>query len=358
MTAVIVFVIILGLLVLVHEFGHFIVAKKSGMLVEEFGFGFPPRLFSFKKGETRYSVNLIPLGGFVKILGENNKDVENPRSFVNKSFLARFSTLVAGVLMNFVLAWVLFSVGFGIGLPTVVQSGETIPAHGRLRSEAVTILEVSKNSPAEKAGLRAGDNILAADQVVVNGEQSLDQFVEYVKSRAGSEVSMHLRRGDEELYLTLIPRKDPPPEEGAIGIALGNVGKLSYPWYLAPVKGLSATGNVISGTAVAFWNLIVHGEGVSSVGGPVKIASLTGQVSKLGLAYIMQFAAFLSVNLGILNIVPFPALDGGRVLFLIIEKIRRKRNNEAFEQYANAIGFGLLILLILIITARDIKGLF
>lgn len=358
MIAVIIFVIILGLLVLVHEFGHFIVAKKSGMLVEEFGFGFPPRLFSFQKGETRYSFNLIPLGGFVKILGENNKDGQNPRSFINKSFFARFSTLVAGVLMNFVLAWVLFSVGFGIGLPTVVQSGQTVPVHGTLRSEAITILEVAANSPAEKAGLRAGDHILAADGLVVSDEQSLDQFIEYVKSKAGKDVSMHLRRGSEELYLTLSPRLNPPPEEGAIGIALGNVGKLSFPWYLAPVMGLKATGNVISGTAEAFWNLIVHGDGLSSVGGPVKIASLTGQVSKLGLAYILQFAAFLSVNLGILNIVPFPALDGGRILFLIVEKIRRKRNNEAFEQYANAIGFGLLIMLILVITARDIKGLF
>ena len=169
---------------------------------------------------------------------------------------------------------------------------------------------------------------------------------------------MHVRRGSEELYLTINPRLNPPPEEGAIGIALGNVGKLSFPWYLAPVMGLKATGNVISGTASAFWNLIAHGDGLSSVGGPVKIASLTGQVSKLGFAYILQFAAFLSVNLGILNIIPFPALDGGRVLLLIIEKIRGKRNNETFEQYANAIGFGLLIMLILVITARDIKGLF
>ncbi|MEK7651643.1 MAG: RIP metalloprotease RseP [Patescibacteria group bacterium] len=360
MIAVIIFVIILGLLVLVHEFGHFIVAKKSGMLVEEFGIGFPPRLFSFKKGETKYSFNLIPLGGFVKILGENNKEGENPRSFINKSFFSRFSTLVAGVLMNFVLAWVLFSIGFGIGLPTVIQSGETLPKYGTLRSEAVTILEVAPNSPAEKAGIRAGDNILGADEFVLTGQgdASVDQFIVYVKSKAGTDVQMHVRRGSEELYLTINPRLNPPPEEGAIGIALGNVGKLSFPWYLAPVMGLKATGNVISGTASAFWNLIAHGEGLSSVGGPVKIASLTGQVSKLGFAYILQFAAFLSVNLGILNIVPFPALDGGRVLFLIIEKIRGKRNNETFEQYANAIGFGLLIMLILVITARDIKGLF
>ncbi len=353
--AILTFIIILAVLVLAHEFGHFIMAKRAGMQVLEFGFGFPPRLSSVKKGDTRYSINLIPLGGFVKILGENNEAAADPRSFINKSFWQRFLTLVAGVVMNFILAWVLFSIGFMIGLPTVVAQGQALPAHALLRSEAITILDVAAGSPAQKAGMLQGDKIVSIDSKQFSAIQPM---IDYVHAQAGKNVSLQIKRGSATIEATALSRPDPPKDQGAIGIALGEVGNLSYPWYLAPLAGLKATGEVIAGTASAFYHLIFQGQGIASLGGPVKIASLTGQVSRLGFAYILQFAAFLSVNLGILNIVPFPALDGGRVLFLVIEKVRGKRNNEKVEQWFNTAGFALLMILILFITARDIKGLF
>ncbi len=351
---IIIFVIILALLVLVHEFGHFIVAKKSGMQVEEFGFGFPPRLFSVRKGETVYSVNAVPLGGFVKIMGENNEGAENPRSFINKGFWPRLLTLIAGVAMNFILAWVLFSIGFGLGLPTVIAPGDQIPAHARISAEHLTVLDVSKGSPAEQAGLQQGDEIISYDS---NPAKDADAMISYIQSKAGHTVNFDFQRGSENFTKDIFSRPSPPPDQGSVGIAFGTVGRLSFPWYLTPVVGIKATWQVISETAVAFYQLVAAGQGLSSLGGPVKIASLTGQVTQLGFVYVLQFAAFLSVNLGIINIIPFPALDGGRVLFLLIEKARRKRNNQKIEQWANSIGFALLIALIVVITFRDVGSL-
>lgn len=350
-----VFIVILAALVLFHEFGHFIIAKKSGMQVDEFGFGFPPRIYGKKIGETTYTLNAVPLGGFVKIAGEDNAEENNPRSFINKSFLARFGTLVAGVVMNFVLAWILFSIGFTIGLPTVIEQGQSVPAHGTIRGGSISVLQIDPNSPASKAGIREGDKILSIDNQSV---QTTDDVINYVKTKAGSDVEFHLKRGDQAENIHVTPRVNPPPGEGAVGIALGNVGRLSFPFYIAPIMALKATWQVIVGTAVGFYHLIFEGQGLSSVGGPVKIASLTGQVTQLGFVYILQFAAFLSVNLGILNIMPFPALDGGRVLFLIIEKVRGKRNNAVVERWFNTIGFALLMVLVILITIKDVRSLF
>lgn len=351
---IITFILILAVLVLAHEFGHFIVAKKSGMEVEEFGFGFPPRLWGRRKGGTLYSINLIPIGGFVKIVGENNDSESNPKSFINKSFLARFGTLIAGVVMNFILAWVLFAVGFGIGLPTVVQQGEQLPAHAQLHSEKITVLQVVKDSPAAASGLREGDSIAALDG---NHFSNIQDLIAYIHSHIGKSVAVQLQRGSEQLNVEVYARPNAPADQGAMGIALGEVGRLSFPWYLTPVVGFKATIQVIQQTAVGFYEIFAHGKGVADLGGPVKIASLTGQAAQLGIVYVLQFAAFLSVNLGILNIIPFPALDGGRILFLVIEKVRGKRNNEVVERWFNTIGFALLILLILFVTVKDVTGL-
>lgn len=352
--SILAFIVILALLVLVHEFGHFVMAKRAGMKVDEFGFGFPPRLIGIKKGETIYSINLIPLGGFVKIVGEDNSGEADPRSFINKSFWQRLSTLVAGVVMNFILAWVLLSIGFGIGLPTVVGEGQQLPKYGTLSSQNITILEVSAESPAKVAGIKEGDIILGADGKSFSDIESL---ISYVRSRGDQTIDMQLKRGGEEIKISVLSRANPPEGEGSMGIGLGNVGEISYPWYYAPVAGLKATLAMIKGTAVGFYELIVQGVGIKSLGGPVKIAALTGQVTELGFPYLIQFTAFLSVNLGILNIIPFPALDGGRVLFLLIEKVRGKRNNSDWEKWANTIGFALLLLLIAVITFGDIKSL-
>jgi regulator of sigma E protease len=353
--AILVFIIILGLLVFVDELGHFIVAKRAGMKVEEFGFGFPPRMFGIKKGDTLYSINWIPLGGFVKILGEDGSDAANPESFGQKPAWQRFLVLIAGVTMNAILAWVLISIGMGLGLPTVLSEGDTLPSSAHLRNVAVGILEVADQTPASAAGLKAGDTIFQ-----INGQAvtSTDQVQILTKQDAGQPTVYTIKRGSSTFEKTITPRVNPPAGEGSLGIALGSIGLVSYPWYQAPIKGFTATVNLIVLTLTTLGSILVqfaqtHHVNVA-LSGPVGIAVLTKDVTALGFIYLLQFTAILSINLAIINAVPFPALDGGRVLFLLIEKIRRKKLPMKAEAWANSIGFLLLILLMIAVTVKDI----
>jgi regulator of sigma E protease len=353
---ILVFIIILGLLVFVHELGHFIMAKRAGMRVDEFGFGFPPRLFGITKGETTYSVNLIPLGGFVKILGEDGSDTVDQRSFTNKSAMQRFLVLIAGVTMNVVLAWVLLSIGIGLGLPTVVSENEQLPASAKIRDVSVGIVEIQQNSPAAEAGLKPGDLI-----VKINGEpiESIDEAQRTTLDDAGKATVYTFKRGSDIFEKTITPRANPPQGEGALGIALGGIGRVAYPWYEAPWRGAVAVFNLIYFTLAAFETIIwqmLQGESVgAALSGPVGIAVLTRDVTALGFIYLLQFTAVLSVNLAIINAVPFPALDGGRVLFLLIEKLRGKKMNAKAETWANTVGFLLLLLLMVVVTVKDVR---
>ncbi len=353
--AILVFIVVLGLLVFVHELGHFIMAKRAGMRVDEFGFGFPPRLFGIRKGETLYSINLIPLGGFVKILGEDGSETVDPRSFGNKTFRQRLGVLVAGVSMNVIFAWVLLSIGVGLGLPTAVSENEPLPAGASLRNVAVGILEVQAGSPAENAGIKPGDSIAQIGQEKIT---SVEQAQTLTKQDAGQPTVFVIKRGSTTLEKTITPRANPKPGEGSLGVALGSVGLMSYPWYQAPIRGAVAVFNMIFFTVSAFFGIIfqlLHGQSAGvALSGPVGIAVLTRDVTILGFIYILQFTAVLSVNLAIINAIPFPALDGGRVLFLIVEKLRRKKMNIKTEQWANIVGFVLLILLMVAVTVKDV----
>ena len=393
-TTILIFIVILALLVLVHEFGHFIVAKKSGMTVEEFGFGFPPRVLGIKKidgkwkmvwgnpkqkassmpsemlspalqekkqaNSTIYSINLIPLGGFVRILGENNEDENNPGSFINKSFAKRFLTLVAGVVMNVILAWVIFSIGYIAGLPTAIDSVNNIPAHTHFSNPQIAILDVSSGLPADKAGVKPNDIILSIDGQKFTDVPSIQS---YVKGHSSQSVNFLVKRGSKQVELKVTPDPNPPAGQGPTGVGLALVGRLQYPWYSAIWEGLKSAigglGQIFKGLGHLLLGLLksIFGIGhadLSSLGGPVKIAKLTGQVAGLGFIYLLQFTAFLSLNLAALNILPFPALDGGRVLFLVIEKIRGKRNNQKMEQIVNTAGFVFLLLLMVAVTVNDI----
>jgi regulator of sigma E protease len=353
--AILVFIIILGLLVFVHELGHFIMAKRAGMKVEEFGFGFPPRMFGIRRGETIYSINWIPLGGFVKILGEDGSDSQNPESFGNKSFWQRFFVLIAGVSMNVILSWVLISIGMGIGLPTVLSEGDQLPAGAHVRNQTVGILEVQDKTPAALAGLKAGDSILE-----INGQPvtSIEDAQSKTLADAGKPTTYTIKRGSDIFDKKITPRVNPPVGEGALGIALGSVAYVSYPWYQAPFRGAAATLDLIILTLTAFGSIIgqlLQGHPVTAaLSGPVGIAVLTKDVTALGFIYVLQFAAVLSANLAIINAVPFPALDGGRVLFLIIEKIRGRKLDVRAETWANTVGFILLILLMVAVTVKDV----
>jgi len=369
-TTIIIFIVILGLLVFVHELGHFIAARKSGMKVDEFGFGFPPRMFGLQKIEgkwkiiwghkppldkdqTVYSVNWIPLGGFVKIRGENNEHEEDPRSFINRPFGARLITLVAGVLMNVLLAWALISVGYSIGLPVALEDINQIPKGATFTDSQNAIIEVVPGLPAAEAGIKPGDIVVS-----VNGQKfnNIDELRDYIRGNAGAEFNFEIKRVTENLNLKVQSIKEPKPGEGPTGIALANLGKLQYPWYSAVWQGAKTTIVQLQNIVVGLYTLISGKLGLSSLGGPVKIAQLTGQVADMGFNYLLQFTAFLSLNLAILNILPFPALDGGRVAFLIIEKFRGKRNNQKLEQYVNTAGFVFLLLLMLLVTIKDVKG--
>lgn len=362
---IIVFILILGLLIFSHEFGHFIAAKKAGMKVEEFGFGFPPRIFSIKKGETIYSINLFPIGGFVKIHGEQRpkkkKGVfkKDGRAFYNRPIWQRAIVLVMGVIMNLFLAAVLLSIVHGIGAPTIIEEG----IEQNVRDIQIQIVEVATNSPAEEAGIKMGDTI---KQLVINDSRFIIYEVgdvqRLVARHAGEEITLFIKRGDEVLEKILTPRISPPENEGPIGIALAKTGLVTYPWYLAIWQGFKTTGQLIVTFIGLFYHLlktlILKGVLISEIAGPVGIAVLTSQITKLGLVYILQFTAIISINLAIINAVPFPALDGGRLLFLAIEKIKRSPVSAKVENLVNSIGFALLIALMLLVTFRDVAKLF
>ena len=350
---IIVFILILGILIFAHEFGHFVSAKKAGVKVEEFGFGFPPRIFGIKKGKTTYSLNLIPLGGFVKIFGEEgDRKSRSKFAFYNKPIWQRTIILIMGVVANLFIAGILLSVVHGLGVPSFVEQGK----ESTYRNIQIQIVEIAKDSPAQSAGIKIGD---AFQQLTIKEIEDVQKFVAF---HAGQEITIQIRRGNEILEKNIIPRVSPPKEQGALGIAMAKTGLTSYPWYTAILKGFEATGKMLVAMIEMFWllikTLILKGTMIGEIAGPVGIFSLTSQFVKLGWIYVLQFTAILSINLAILNALPFPALDGGRLLFLLIEKIKGKPLKFKTERIANTLGFAILIGLMIIVTLRDIIKLF
>jgi len=378
-TTIIIFIIILSILVFAHELGHFWTAKKLGLMPKEFGFGFPPRIGGFyktKQGKWRwkwgggkvddmtgtiYSMNWLPLGGFVNLgedddLGGDEKVKNDPKHFKNQKPWKRGIILTAGVLMNLILAAVFFSIGYMIGLPKVID--EVSPG-ARVSGKNIQIIQVLDNTPAKDAGLQMGDIISSVDDQVFEDYEELSVLA---ASSVDKELNYKVKRGDEELNLIIIPEpifeNDNIP---GIGIAIAETGLVSYPWYQAIWEGIKTTifltWYIIVAFAILIKNLVMgQGAGVE-IAGPVGIANMTGQMAQLGFVYILQFAAILSINLAIINYLPFPALDGGRVLFLIIEKLRGRPVSEKLETFMHNLGFILLMLVVIAVTFRDIMKL-
>ncbi|MFA4937269.1 MAG: RIP metalloprotease RseP [Patescibacteria group bacterium] len=349
---IIVFIAILAVLVLAHEAGHFYTARKLGVQVEEFGFGFPPRLLRIKRKNTTYSINLLPLGGFVKLKGENGEGKQDSDSFAAQKAWKRTVILVAGVSMNVVLCFVLLSIGFTSGLPTIIDQGNLAQA----KNVKVQIFGVLPESPAAQANIQVGDTILSLDG---NQIDSLEQVQNYIADRENIPITIIVDQGKSEISKQVTPKILPESSgKAAMGVTLVQTGIISYPWYESLWMGAKTTGYLIYDTVAGFImiikNLISEHQAGVEVAGPVGIAVLTGQVVSLGWIYVLQFAALLSVNLAIINILPIPALDGGRILFVIIEKIRRKANSEKIEALVHQIGFMFLMLLIVVVTYKDL----
>lgn len=382
---IVIFVLVLSVLVFVHELGHFLTAIRFGVKAEEFGLGFPPRglgVYKNKHGKWRfvfgsrtveslekdenasihpaakstvYSLNWLPLGGFVKIKGENGEGKNDNDSFSAKKIWQRIVILSAGVIMNVVLAWALFSIGYMIGIP---QSTDTLAKNAIVSESSVMIASVLADSPAAVAGLKEGDAILRINNEVVATEQELQDAI----SKNDNQVTTLLvKRGSEELNIMAIPSS----KNGAratIGVSIFAAGLVRYPFFSAIVEGLKTTGFMIKEIFSAFGGLIAGIFQGTNVGdqfaGPIGIANITGQAARLGFSYLLQFTALLSLNLAVINILPLPALDGGRILFLVIEKLKGRPVKQELEAAIHNIGFILLITLIIFITYKDIIKLF
>jgi len=373
---VIAIIVVLSILVLVHEFGHFIVAKLLGIKVEEFGFGLPPRALGIKKGETIYSINFLPIGGFVKLYGEDLpadathqtlqageagagsaklkvksekfKVEDESRAFFARPAWQRLAVVIAGVVMNFLLAVVIISYLFSV-------VGVSSPG------KEVVITGIAKDAPAISSGLKIGDTIEE-----LNGTKITDagQILILTKEHLGEKVTVKVKSENGDVKnIEITPRKEYPKNEGPMGISISqNVEVKKYPWYEAPFVGTKEALNIsfliVSGIGMVLYQLIASGSVPADVAGPVGIAQLTGKFAQLGIYPLMSFVSFFSLNLAILNILPIPALDGGRLLFILIEVVTGRTVNKKFEGYAHAIGMALLLGLIVLITAHDLIRLF
>lgn len=352
MITLLLIVIVISILILVHEWGHFYSARRLGVKVEEFGFGFPPKVFSRVKNGITYSFNLLPFGGFVKIFGEHGEGEDDNESFASRPGWQRFVILGAGVFMNLVLAWVFFSAGSVAGVPRLAEDENTsrVP---------VSIIGIMPGSPAEASGIKFGDAIfeLRSQDISLRVEKE-DDVRDFVDAYRGEEMTLVLRRGEEIREVLLTPRVNVPEGEGPIGVALGRIEFIKTPWYMAPLEGGKMLVRTVQFTVVGFWELIrelaVSGHAPVSVSGPVGIFFVADDTRSLGFTYFIQFVGILSVNLAVLNFLPIPALDGGRVLFLAIEKVKGSRVNPAVENAIHAAGFMLLVLLMILVTYRDV----
>lgn len=425
LTTIVTFIILLSVLVLVHEFGHFLVAKRTGVRVEEFGIGFPPRLTGVRVGETIYSINLLPIGGFVRLTGEEEEPSEaslpqpetptkkvvieekyleaelngkkivaetaeievlestsrksllqaDPKSFANKTNFVKAGILTGGVLMNFLLGVALFGIVFSfLGVPEI--------------KNVVEIQGVIKKSPAYKAGIKVGDAIVGYKDAAMQEYKEIEngeEFVEFIKQNLGKEFKLKIQRASstqileadtlgyqsgqesakEKLEITVKAREKFIEEEGALGIKFIVVPLVSYKEIAAwkvPVAATSESaklaGLMFSGIRRIFADLVTKKVVPKDLAGPVGIAKVTSEVAKEGFFQVLQFAGLLSINLGVVNILPFPGLDGGRLLFVVTEGVLGRKIHPKYQRWVHTIGVALLFLLMLIVTFYDIVRIF
>jgi len=362
--SVVIFIIILAVLIFVHELGHFLVAKKAGIRVDEFGLGFPPKIFAKKWGETTYTLNAIPFGGFVKIFGEDPHEGEineedKPRNFLFKPKWVQASVLVAGVTFNLIFAWLCISLGFMIGLPAFMDLNVSENS-SKINSMYVEVLD---GSPAQLAGLVSGDKItqLSSGQNIVEGTNLVPENVRKIINESDGEVRVvRMNSVGEIKEYSVKPEYNAELGIKVIGIAMGNQ-IIKLPVHLAFIEGVRTTWLLIKNTTIGLLgflsDVVTFKSDFSQVAGPVGIASIVSQANSSGFIYLLFLVALISINLAIINLLPFPALDGGRLLFVLIEAIIGRPINPVFVRWTNAAGFVLLLILMVVITGHDILKL-
>jgi len=342
MLVIIIVIVSLVLLIIGHELGHFFAAKAFGIDVPEFGIGFPPRIAAKKLGRTEYSINWLPFGGFVRILGEDGGKLdatteEKKRSFAFKPAWKRSIVVLAGVIINFIIGWLILSAVLMIGTPPLVA-----------------IESVQDNSPAVTAGLKAGD--------VIVGYSTAKEFVADVNAHKGGQLEFDIVRGSETVHISANPKADPKPGGGALGVGLSEGGAARENPLRALWDGLLSSGIIAWSTILGFIQLIktalFHVSLPQDVVGPVGIFGIARQAGGFGIIYLVQLMSIISINLAILNLIPFPALDGGRFVMILVEKIKGSPVSKRVEGAINAIGFLALLVLMVAVTARDIVRLF
>ncbi len=349
--AIVKVIIAFSVLILIHEFGHFIVAKKSGVWVEEFGLGLPPRIWGKKIGETLYSLNLLPIGGFVKLHGEEEGEVVTNanRSFIGKNKLTKIAITIAGIVMNLLLAVAAFALVYSVN---GIESGKI----------DVKILNVSANSPAEYGGMKVGDIIrkVQGKEVATTG-----QFIKFIDESKGRQVKVEVERNKETKTLSLLPRAFPPEGEGPLGVEVANVPEVYYPpvWqrpFYGIYYGFKDAFFYVQAVTQGLGGAVrqaSQGQAPQGLAGPIAIVAIFYEIAKLGFIPLVRFIGIISVNLAVVNLIPFPPLDGYRIATTIVEKILGKKVLPKFESLIHTVGFIILLLIMVLLTIREVPML-
>lgn len=357
MTALLV-IAILVLLIVVHEFGHFIAAKIFGVRVEEFGIGYPPRALTFGRwGGTEYTINWIPFGGFVRLYGDDETLLRGKGSFIDSPRKSQAIILIAGVACNVLVGWLLFASAYHTGiLHTVSEPG---PGAELLVTDIVT------GSPADAAGIHQGDYIVdVTDSKGTHAEITPEGATDFFSSRGGQDITIDFERGEEKMSATVRPAHAVVPGEAqrpAVGVGLALVTAGSVPWGEALKEAAVSTYNtlrlVTTGVAKLLWQTLQGAPNLQAVTGPIGLLSVVGQATQSGWGYVLSLAAFISINLAVINLIPIPALDGGRLVIVGLEALLRRRAPRLAIQLLNTVGIALIVLLMVAVTYNDITRL-
>jgi regulator of sigma E protease len=355
---ILIFIVVIVALIVVHEFGHFVAAKLSGMRVDEFGLGYPPRAMTIAKvGGTEYTLNWLPFGGFVKIYGEDGGGGD-PRAFSKRPRILQAVVLIAGIAMNLLFAYVLITGALVLGTPRALSDSELATA----RNTELMVANVLPTSPAALAGLLPGDSIVSATDA--KGQwRAVDpkSFSAFVAASSGSVITLDVKHNGKEQTITATPKEGVAtndPFRYALGVEVATIGVVPLSLRAASTEGARLTWGATYLTAVGLWHffygIFTLSADFSQVAGPVGIAGAVGSASLQGFGNLFSIMAIISINLALINLIPVPALDGGRLLFVIIESVIRRPIKPTIAHAINAVGFVFLILLMVVVTAHDI----